>query len=246
MVKSLITKALYKTSVLQRLTGPVLRPGGLGLTRESAMKCGLEPGHRVLDVGCGYGAAVKMLAGEFSLLAWGIDSDLDLLRLNPGKSRIQARAQTLPFRSNSFRALFCECVLSLTPDMGVTLGEFGRVLEPGGALVLCDIHIREKRYCDQLKNIPLICGFRQALDKQEIQELVQGAGFENYRWEDLSHLLTQLAGQAVFDHGSLVKFWADVFGGECPSSLHTCEIIRASRPGYFRIIAKKKKQREKI
>jgi len=240
VARPVTAQPLYKTPILQRLTGPVLRPGGLGLTRESAVKCGLEPGQRVLDVGCGYGAAVKMLAREFSLLAWGIDSDLDLLKLNPGKPAIQARAQTLPFRPNSFKALFCECVLSLTPDMGAALVEFERVIEPGGALLLCDIHVREKRYSDQLKDIPLACGFRQALDKREMQELVQGAGFGDLAWEDLSHLLTQLAGQAVFDHGSLAKFWAGVFGGECSSSLRTCETIRASRPGYFRIIAKKR------
>lgn len=227
------TQALYKTPILQRLTGQVLRPGGLGLTRESAIKCRFKPGDRVLDVGCGYGAAVTMLAQEFSLLAWGIDSDLDLLKLNPGNPVLQACAQTLPFIPNSFNALFCECVLSLMPDMGAALVEFERVLEPGGTLVLCDIHIREKRYCDQLKAIPLACGFRQALGKQEMQKLVQGAGFEDLAWEDLSHLLTQLAGQAVFDHGSLAKFWAGVFGRECSSSLHTYETIRASRPGYF-------------
>lgn len=237
----IIPQALYKTPILQRLTGPVLRPGGLGLTRESAVKCGLEPRDRVLDVGCGYGAAVKMLSREFSLLAWGIDPDLDLLRLNPGEPVLQARAQTLPFKSNTFKALFCECVLSLTPDMGDTLVEFLRVLEPGGTLVLCDIHVREKRYCEELKKIPLACGFRQARDKQDMQELVEDAGFKGPAWEDLSHLLSQLAGQAVFDHGSLASFWAGVFGRECSSSLHACATIRASRPGYFRIIAKKKK-----
>jgi SAM-dependent methyltransferase len=180
-----------------------------------------------------------MLSNEFSLLAWGIDPDMDLLKLNPGEQVLQAMGQTLPFRSNTFKALFCECVLSLTPDMGAALVEFKRVLEPGGALVLCDIHVRGKKYCDELKNIPLACGFRQALERQNMQELVKDAGFKNLVWKDLSHLLTQLAGQAVFDHGSLSKFWAGVFGQECSSSIDTCETIRASRPGYFRIIARK-------
>lgn len=233
-------KVLYKTAALQQLTGPVLRPGGLGLTRESALQCGLEPGDRVLDVGCGYGAAVKMLANDFFLDAWGVDSDLDLLKFYPKTPVIQAKAQTLPFRSNSFRCLLCECVLSLTQDMGATLVEFERVLEPGGMLVLCDIHIRGKGYCNQLKNIPLACGFRQARDKKEMQELIRGAGFKNQQWEDISFLLNQLAGQAVFDHGSLENFWAGVFGGKCSPASQTCETIRASRPGYFRVIARKK------
>lgn len=228
---------LYKRRALRDLTGPVLRPGGLGLTRESAVKAGLQPGDRVLDVGCGYGAAAEMLAREFSVCSRGLDLDFQLLRSGSDIPAVQATAQTMPFRSASFNALFCECVLSLTPDMAATLAEFQRVLEPGGVLVLCDIYPRETKYSDQLKKIPLACGFRKAVGREEMEALVTGAGFDHIIWEDLSPVLTQLAGQAVFDHGSLEKFWAGVFGQDCGSARKTCDTIKASRPGYFRIIA---------
>lgn len=230
---------LYKDPALEQLTGPVLRPGGLELTRESALACDLHFGDRVLDVGCGYGSAVRMLAREFFVNAWGIDPDMGLLRSHGAFACAQSRAQALPFRSNSFKALFCECVLSLTPDMDKALAEFQRVLEPGGTLVLCDIHVRENRYSEALKQIPLACGFRQAVERENMENRVIEAGFGNLEWEDLSFLLTRLAGQIIFEHGSLLNFWGKIFGGPCRSAHHTCEVIRASRPGYFRIFAKK-------
>ena len=237
------TEPLYKNHGLGQLTGPVLRPGGLELTRESALACNLCPGDRVLDVGCGYGSAVRMLTNEFSVNAWGIDPDMELLQSHGALAAAQARAQTLPFRSNSFKALFCECVLSLTPDMDRALAEFQRVLEPGGTLVLCDIHVREKRYSEALRQIPLACGFRQAVEREHMENRVEAAGFGNLEWEDLSFLLTRLAGKIIFEHGSLLNFWATIFGGPCSSAHHTCETIRASRPGYFRIFAKKNQEK---
>ncbi|SMD10936.1 Ubiquinone/menaquinone biosynthesis C-methylase UbiE [Desulfocicer vacuolatum DSM 3385] len=231
--------ALYQTPALKKLTGPVLRPGGLELTRESVMKSHLSPGDKVLDVGCGSGAAGDMLNKEFALNCVGIDVDLDLFASATKMPAARAYAQALPFKSNSLKAVFCECVLSLTPDMGATLGEFYRVLAPGGQLILCDVYLRNKAHVHKIKEMPLACGFRKGMGKTDIHEHVAYTGFQEMVWEDLSYLLTQLAGQAIFEHGSLEHFWARVFGGECKASGRACDAIRASRPGYFRIIARK-------
>lgn len=233
---------LYQTPALKQLTGAVLRPGGLELTRASVMKSDLKPGDRVLDVGCGHGAAGEMLNREFSLDCVGIDVDLTLFAANNKMPVVRALAQKLPFKSDSLKAVFCECVLSLTPDMAVTLGEFYRVLAPGGQLILCDVYFRNKPPCRELKEMPLVCGFRKAAGKQDIHEYVTGSGFEHIQWEDLSYMLTQLAGQAIFAYGSLQHFWAEVFGGACKASRLACETIRANRPGYYRIIARKNKK----
>lgn len=232
-----MSKPLYKSAALQNLTGPVLRPGGLELTRESALKAGLQPGDRVLDVGCGYGSAAKMLTREFSVCSMGLDMDFELLSAGSDIPTVQATAQVMPFRSASFKALFCECVLSLTPSMSATLSEFHRVLEPMGRLILCDIYPRETKYSEQMEKIPLACGFRKAAGRKEMEALVAEAGFDHMVWEDLSPVLTQLAGQAVFEYGSLEKFWDMVFGQDCQSAQKSCKTIKASRPGYFRIIA---------
>jgi arsenite methyltransferase len=231
-------KPLYKNPALQKLTGPVLRPGGLELTRESAIQAGLLAGDQILDVGCGFGAAAEMLNKEFSVRCCGLDTDFQLLTSGRTIPAVQAGAEKMPFRSGRFKALFCECVLSLTDNMKVTLAECKRVLEPNGTLILCDLYLRNQEHCNQLQSIPLTCGFRKAMGRNEIEQLVTEAGFDHLHWQDLSPVLTQLAGQAVFDHGSLENFWAEVFGKSCHSSRKTSENIRASRPGYFRILAR--------
>lgn len=268
--------ALYQSPILQRMTGPVLRPGGLSLTEESARICGLRVGERLLDVGCGYGEAASMLQRRFGVVAYGLDLDFSLLRRdirggncrcgdltdetgsdawaqdidNPkracGMTKIQAKAEAIPFQASTFQVLLCECVLSLTPRMRETLAEFERVLSKGGRLILCDIYLRnpEADLTRQLKEIPMACGFRKALHREKIETLLFEAGF-SYVWQDLSHILIQFAGQLVFEHGSLQQFWSEVFGGGgCQTrkdlAKKTCDIVRKSRPGYFRIFARKK------
>ena len=56
--------ALWEQDDFQRAAGETWRPGGLALTRRAlelgARCCGFAPGARLLDMGCGAGAA----AGE--------------------------------------------------------------------------------------------------------------------------------------------------------------------------------------
>ena len=254
--------ALYQSPVFQRLTGPVLRPGGLGLTEESAQICGLRSGERLLDVGCGYGEAAAMLQNRFGVNAYGMDLDfgllnggVDLTHRSASQRRlpqdpeqvadtimkIQAGAERIPFRSGYFQVVLCECVLSLTTSMKETLNEFKRVLSSGGRLILCDIYLRNPQAAETypLNEIPMACGFRKAVSQEKIQALLEEVGFV-YEWQDLSPVLTQFAGQAIFEHGSLQQFWAALFGG-CHSkhAEKTCEMVRASRPGYYRIVAHK-------
>ena len=255
--------ALYQSPALKQLTGPVLRPGGLALTEESARICGVRSGERLLDVGCGYGEAAAMLQNRFGVNAYGLDLDFGLLnggadltyrsvsqRRLPQDSeqvsetiiKIQAGAERIPFRSGRFQIVLCECVLSLTANMKTTLMEFNRVLAPGGRLILCDIYLRnpDLDLIHQLKEIPMACGFRKAVSQEKIEALLSGVGFD-YEWQDLSHVLTRFAGQLIFEYGSLHGFWAAVFGG-CQDGWaeRTCHIVRKSWPGYFRVIAQKR------
>lgn len=232
-----IIAPLYKNKMLQKMTGPVLRPGGIELTRQSAAGAGLKPGSRVLDAGCGYGAAAKMLEEEFSVSSFGLDRDYELMASGADIPMIQGEAENLPLKDAVFSLVLCECMLSLSNDPLKVLKEYRRVLEPGGALVLCDIYIREDRVSHFLESIPVSCGFKRASGKEDIRALVVRAGFSSIIWEDLSPVLTRLAGQAVFDHGSLDNFWAVMFGKNCKEPWKIGEKIRESRPGYFRIIA---------
>ena len=59
---------------------------------------------RVLDIGCGTG-----ISSEFENFVVGIDSSIELLKLNKKDKKILGRAESLPFKNHSF-----DLVISLT------------------------------------------------------------------------------------------------------------------------------------
>lgn len=101
-------------------------------------------GRRVLDVGCSFGRQMIAFA-QHGAKVWGIDFQNTYLRLSSafaqqqglGKLRVaRSRAEQLPFLSGSFDVVFCRLVLNYVSDVDGTIAEFGRVLRPGGVLVL--------------------------------------------------------------------------------------------------------------
>ena len=106
--------------------------------------------HRILDVGTGYGMSARILAkrfGRFSLM-WSVDPSSQVLRQVRDDLRNRdyakqikfrkARAEDLPFRAGAF-----DLVVSLlalhhfsNPEKGIR--EMGRVLAPGGRLMIAD------------------------------------------------------------------------------------------------------------
>lgn len=104
-------------------------------------------GATVLDVGCGQGQALGLLAERFSPSQLiGIEADPHGLAL--ARSRIQGEgidaqlhlgdAQALPFASDSVDILFCHQTLHHLVHQDDALSEFHRVLKPGGYLLLAE------------------------------------------------------------------------------------------------------------
>ena len=118
----------------------------------------VEPGMRVLDVGCGRGEILRHCA-RLGADAYGIDYaevavDLsqDLLQSGsgpaPGKTGVyQADAKHLPFPSAWFdRVLMFDVVEHLYPwELDAALAEIKRVLKPGGMFV---VHTAPNRWYD--------------------------------------------------------------------------------------------------
>ncbi|MFJ7149516.1 class I SAM-dependent methyltransferase [Streptomyces sp. NPDC100445] len=99
---------------------------------------------RVLDLGCGDGLLLELLAGAPGRELAGADlshRSLSLARRRPalsGTALVEARAQRLPFRTGAFDACVSHMALMLMADLDQVLAELSRVLAPG-ALLTCAI-----------------------------------------------------------------------------------------------------------
>jgi len=96
-------------------------------------------GSRLLEIGCGLGHLVGQLEENFS--TYGIDVNHAALRdtakkIAPRTHLDIASAQELPFASGSFGVVVIKHVVEHLPDPGKAIQELGRVLAPGGILVL--------------------------------------------------------------------------------------------------------------
>jgi arsenite methyltransferase len=110
-------------------------------------RLGLEPGERVLDVGCGPGLLCAEMAGAVGAggRVLGVDNSESMLRIAmrncaalPGVSITIGDATALPADDGGFDAVVCAQVLEYVPDVAAALAEFRRVLRTGGRLVLVD------------------------------------------------------------------------------------------------------------
>ena len=114
---------------------------GLGLLR-------VQPGERVLELGCGAGGALVALAravGGAGRVV-GLDLSPGMLRLAAARLRragladraelVVADATAVPFADASFDVVFMSFTLELfdTPEIPLVLAECRRVLRPGGRI----------------------------------------------------------------------------------------------------------------
>ncbi|GBC59432.1 SAM-dependent methyltransferase [Desulfonema ishimotonii] len=231
---------LYEQEAVRATVGPAIRPGGFALTDWAVKFCGFPKGARIADIGCGCGATVGHLRKMYQLEASG--ADMSALLLAEGRQAsalplIRASADALPYGNGVMDGLFCECVLSILPDPETALGEFYRVLKPGGCLVLSDIYLRQPPADNRLKELPVISCFTSAVSEDARIAQVRAAGFRILLWEDHTRLLKEMAAQFVFEHGSLQEFWAQML--PCGCAGETAAAIREAKPGYYLMVARK-------
>jgi SAM-dependent methyltransferase len=177
---------------LRSLCGSTLRPGGLALTREALELACFPPGARLLDLGCGPGGTLRFLR-ESGFEAQGLDRSPELLaEAGQYGPVLEADFHDLPLADEFFDGVFCECVLSLSPDPARVLGECARVLKRGGRLAVSDLFSRQpgERPGPEAGSLAF---FRAQL---------AAAGFSLSQCLDRSRYLKELAARLVWRFGS--------------------------------------------
>ncbi|SPH23810.1 Demethylmenaquinone methyltransferase [Defluviimonas aquaemixtae] len=106
-----------------------------------AEAAGVVPGARVLDVGCGTGAATTAAArsAQPGGRVIGLDPNADMLavaRRKPGIEWVEGRAETLPFPDASFDSVMSQFAIMFFDDRVAALREMARVLAPGGRMAV--------------------------------------------------------------------------------------------------------------
>jgi ubiquinone/menaquinone biosynthesis C-methylase UbiE len=108
----------------------------------------LEPGTRLLEVGCGVGAVLAVLGQEFpGVELFGIDVEskqLDFARRHLARAGVEASlvnadALALPFDDESFDHVWMMWFLEHVADPPSALREARRVLVPGGAITAIEV-----------------------------------------------------------------------------------------------------------
>jgi SAM-dependent methyltransferase len=104
---------------------------------EAELVARFAPAGRVLEAGCGTGQILERL-GRAGLRPVGIDLSAGMLRKASARSRELVRGDltALPFGDGRFDAVCCFKVLAHVPDIGRAMAELGRLVRPGGFLIV--------------------------------------------------------------------------------------------------------------
>ena len=102
----------------------------------------LQPGQRVLDIGCGTGVAARLAAATVKSHGSVVGADIDEGMLSVarrtltgnGAAKVDADAMSLPFADGDFDAVLCFEGLQFIPDRAKALAEFRRLLKPKACL----------------------------------------------------------------------------------------------------------------
>lgn len=104
----------------------------------------VERGSHVLDVACGNGTLLKMMADRFGILGSGVDISENMIqqarRKNPDMKFEVAGCEPLPFDDHCFDLATVCAAYHHFPDVKAFAAEMDRVIKPKGCLYIADVY----------------------------------------------------------------------------------------------------------
>ena len=155
-------------------------------TRETMARLSLQPEDRLLDVGCGTGALLERLSRSHpAVLLSGVDPVPEMLtvarhRLPPEVELREGWAERLPLDGDRFDVVVSCNMFHYVRQPVEALREMGRVLKPGGRLVItdwCDDYLA-CRMCDWYLRLFRTAHFK-VYRERECLRLLREAGHRN-------------------------------------------------------------------
>lgn len=187
-----------KRSVAGKLYGLLTGMPGLLFVNTPAFKLHeelqLRPENRLLDVGCGTGALLQLLAARvpFQRPPVGIDLSSVMLRLGEQPARVslvEGSGTALPFADESFDVVTCAHVVKHLDERSLLqlLAEIRRVLTYGGIALIWDFAPTRSRLLNRWNEYIITLGVRDCTLRNytTLSAYALEAGFE---WVSNAHL----------------------------------------------------------
>lgn len=105
----------------------------------------LRGGDMILDVACGTGSLLRMLAGKADIHGFGADLSDEMVRVaskaNPQMTFAAAGCEHIPFKAGQFDIITVCCAYHHFPDVQAFAKEAQRLLKPGGRLYIAEVYL---------------------------------------------------------------------------------------------------------
>ncbi len=230
------------------------RPKRFDLLMRGAGIAGVGRDDFVVEAGCAYGAAALFLAGSLGCRVLGVDCDARQIAVAvktldrvgaTGVSFAVGRAEGLPLNGETVDFIVSEASFSLLADKARAAAEYGRVLKPGGQVIMNDFIVRghvDEALRRQMRYIPCFAGVRSG---RSYQDIFERAGFATRTVTDTSSELIKTALWISKAYGGkpadISRILASLMGGPpaegcTPNELVCKEFLRQARLAYAQLI----------
>ncbi|MEL7656742.1 MAG: methyltransferase domain-containing protein [Bacillota bacterium] len=103
-----------------------------------------KPGEQLLDIGCGNGTLIRMLADKYKIKGFGTDISEKMIenarQKNPGMTFEVAECEKTPFEDQTFDIITVCAAYHHFPDVAAFAKEARRLLRDNGKLYIADVY----------------------------------------------------------------------------------------------------------